>query len=139
MNPSAPFSFVLRGDFGPFYNGTRNGGNVNFTYRRGATLSTSLLLDYNDVRLDQGAFIRKLIGTRVAYFVTPRIFAQTLVQYSNQAHAWTANARFGWLGTAGTGLFVVYNDGEEAEGFFRWTRPQTRSLVVKYTKQLGTN
>jgi len=139
MNPSAPFSFVLRGDFGPFYNGTRNGGNVNFTYRRGATLSTSLMLDYNDVRLDQGAFIRKLIGTRVAYFVTPRIFAQTLVQYSNQARAWTANARFGWLGTAGTGLFVVYNDGEEAEGFFRWTRPQTRSLVVKYTRQLGTN
>jgi hypothetical protein len=139
MNPSAPLSFVLRGDFGPFYNGTRNGGNVNFTYRRGATLSTSLLLDYNDVRLDQGNFIRKLIGTRVAYFFTPRIFAQTLVQYSSQARVWTANARFGWLGTAGTGLFVVYNDGEEAEGFFRWTRPQTRSLVVKFTRQLGTN
>ena len=97
------------------------------------------MLDYNDVHLDQGAFIRKLIGTRVAYFVTPRIFAQTLVQYSNQARAWTANARFGWLGTAGTGLFVVYNDGEEAEGFFRWTRPQTRSLVIKYTRQIGKN
>jgi hypothetical protein len=137
LNPSAPFSFVLRGDFGPFYNGIRNGGNVNFTYRRGAALSTSLLLDYNDVRLDQGSFIRKLIGTRVAYFFTPRVFAQSLVQYNNQARVWTANMRFGWLGTAGTGLFVVYNDGEEAEGFFNWTRPQSRSLIVKYTRQLG--
>ena len=138
LNPSAPLSFVLRGDFGPFYNGTRNGGNVTFTYRSGATLSSSLLFDYNDVHLDQGSFTRQLIGTRVAYFFTPRVFAQSLVQYNNQARVWTANARFGWLGTAGTGLFVVFNEGEEAEGFFRWTRPQSRSVIVKFTRQLGT-
>jgi hypothetical protein len=137
LNPSAPLSFVLRGDFGPFYNGTRNGGNITFTYRQGATLSSSLLFDYNDVRLDQGSFSRQLIGTRLAYFFTPRVFAQTLVQFNNQARVWTANARFGWLGTAGTGLFVVFNEGEEAEGFFRWTRPQTRSVVVKFTRQIG--
>ncbi|HMA25328.1 MAG: DUF5916 domain-containing protein [Gemmatimonas sp.] len=137
LNPSAPLSFVLRGDFGPFYNGTRNGGNVTLTYRQGATLSSSLLFDYNDVRLDQGSFIRQLIGTRVAYFFTPRVFAQTLVQFNNQARVWTANGRFGWLGTAGTGLFVVFNDGEEADGFFRWTRPQTRSVIVKFTRQMG--
>src|SRR6185312_15373719 len=46
-DPSAPFSFVLRGDVGPFYNGTRNGGSATLTYRRGASLSTSLLFDYN--------------------------------------------------------------------------------------------
>ncbi|HEY7236578.1 MAG TPA: DUF5916 domain-containing protein [Gemmatimonadaceae bacterium] len=138
LNPSAPFSFVLRADVGPFYNGTRNGGNVTFTYRRGAVLSTSLLLDYNDVRLDQGSFTRRLIGTRVAYFFTPRVFAQTLVQFNNQDRVWTANARFGWLGTAGTGLFVVFNDGEEADGYFRWVRPQTRSFIVKFTRQIGT-
>ena len=137
LNPSAPLSFILRGDFGPFYNGTRNGGNITFTYRQGAALSSSLLFDYNDVRLDQGSFIRQLIGTRLAYFFTPRVFAQTLVQFNNQARVWTANARFGWLGTAGTGLFVVFNEGEEAEGFFRWTRPQTRSVVVKFTRQIG--
>ena len=137
-NPSAPFSFVLRGDFGPFFDGTRNGGNVTFTYRRGASLSSSLLVEYNDVRLAEGAFVRRLIGTRAAYFFTPRVFVQSLVQYNNQARVWTANARFGWLGTAGTGLFVVLNDGEEADGYFRWTRPQSRSFVVKFTRQLGT-
>ena len=137
-NPSLPLSFVLRGDFGPFYNGTRNGGNVTFTYRQGATLSSSFIFDYNDVRLAQGSFIRQLIGTRVAYFFTPRVFAQSLVQFNNQARVWTANARFGWLGTAGTGLFIVFNDGEEADGYFRWTRPQTRSFIVKFTRQLGT-
>jgi hypothetical protein len=32
----------------------------------------------------------------------------------------------------------VFNDGEEADSFFRWVRPQSRSLVVKYTRQIGT-
>jgi hypothetical protein len=77
------------------------------------------------------------VATRVAYFFTPRIMAQTLVQYSNQAHVWTANARFGWLGPAGTGLFIVYNEGQDADGFFRWNGPQSRSLIVKYTRQFG--
>lgn len=136
-NPSAPLSFVLRGDFGPFYNGTRNGGNTTITYRR-AALTTSLLVDYNDVHLDQGDFVRKLVGARVGYFFTPKIFVQSLVQYNNQARVWTANARFGWLNTAGTGLFVVFNDGREANGFFDWVRPQSRSVVIKYTRQIGT-
>jgi hypothetical protein len=137
-NPSAPLSLSLRGDFGGFYNGIKNGGNATITLRRGATMSSSLLVDYNDVRLDQGDFVRYLVGARVAYFFSPRIFAQTLVQYNNQARVWAANARFGWLNTAGTGLFIVFNDGREADGFFRWVRPQARSLVVKYTRQFGT-
>ena len=138
LNPSAPLSFLLRGDFGPFYNGTRNGGSINVTYRRGAALSTSMLFDYNDVHLDQGNFVRQLIANRIAYFFTPRLFVQSLVQYSNQAHLWSANARLGWLGTAGTGLFLVYNEGQIADGYFDWSQPQTRSFILKYTRQIGS-
>lgn len=138
VNPSAPLSMVLRGDFGPFYNGTRNGGSVTVTARKGATLSSSLLVDYQDVKLDQGNFTRTLVGVRAAYFFTPRIFLQSLTQYNNQQRIWTANARLGWLSTAGTGLFVVFNDGEQADGFFAWQRPMQRSLIVKYTRQIGT-
>jgi hypothetical protein len=137
-DPSLPLSAVVRGDFGPFYDGTRTGGSATVTFRRGASLSSSLLVDYNDVHLAQGNFIRSLVGVRLAYFFTPRIFVQTLTQYNNQQATWSANARFGWLSTAGTGLYVVFNDGEQADGFFSWTRPQARSLTVKYTRQIGT-
>src|SRR5437667_16520 len=136
-NPSAPLSLDLRADVGGFYNGTRRGGSVTLAARHASSLTTSLRVEYNDVRLDQGNFVRTLIATRVAYFFTPRVLLQTLVQYSNQAQTWTANARFGWLGTAGNGLFVVFNEGREAEGFFQWNRPQARSLIVKYTRQFG--
>ena len=40
----------------------------------------------------------------------------------------SANARFGWLSTAGTGLFIVYNDGEFADSFFSWRQPQSRRI-----------
>jgi len=136
-NPSAPLSLDLRLDVGGFYNGTRRGGAITLAARHASSVTTSLRVEYNDVRLDQGSFVRTLIATRVAYFFTPRILLQTLVQYSNQARAWTANARFGWLSTAGTGLFVVFNEGQEADGFFRWSQPQARSLIVKYTRQFG--
>jgi hypothetical protein len=136
-NPSAPFALLLRADVGGFYDGTRRGGSVTLSARRGSSLSASLLTEYNDVRLDQGNFTRVVIAPRVAYFFTPRIMFQTLVQYSNQVDAWTANARFSWLSTAGTGLFVVFNEGQEADGFFRWNRPQSRSLILKYTRQFG--
>src|SRR5205809_249550 len=136
-NASAPLSLNLRADVGGFYNGTRRGGSVTLAARHASSLTTSLRVEYNDVRLDQGNFVRTLIATRVAYFFTPRVLLQTLVQYSNQARVWTANARFGWLSTAGTGLFVVFNEGREADGFFQWNQPQARSLIVKYTRQFG--
>ena len=137
-DPSEPFSLVLRGDFGPFYNGRRNGGIATLTWRRGATLSTSLMADYNDVHLFEGDFVRTLYAARVAWFFTPRIYMQTLAQYNNQAAIWSANARFAWLSTAGTGLFIVVNDSQEATGPLAWTRPQSRSLTVKFTRQIGT-
>lgn len=136
-NPSAPLSLELRLDVGGFYNGTRRGGSATLGARHGSSLTTSLRVEYNDVRLDQGNFVRTLIATRVAYFFTPRIMLQSLVQYSNQARVWTANARFGWLSTAGNGLFVVFNEGREADGFFQWNQPQARSLIVKYARQFG--
>ncbi len=67
----------------------------------------------------------------------PRVMFQTLVQYSNQANVWTANARFSWLSSAGNGLFIVYNEGRAADGFFQWNQPQARSLIVKYARQFG--
>ncbi len=137
-NPSAPVSMTTRLDVGGLYDGRRIGGSTTLTYRRGAALTTSLLVDYNDVHLDEGDFVRSLVGLRVGYHFTPRISIQSLMQYSNQADVFSANVRFAWLNTAGTGLFIVYNEAQEADGVFSWTRPQVRSFVVKFTRQFGT-
>ncbi len=137
-DPSENLSASGRFDVGEFWTGRRSGGSGTITLRRGATFSGSFTADYNDVNLPQGNFISSLEALRLNYFFSPRVFVQTLTQYNNQQKIFSANVRFGWLNTAGTGLFVVLNDGRAATGPFEIGAPQQRSVFVKFTRQFGT-
>ena len=137
---SARLSFNGGLNAGSFLTGSRVNPHGTVTFRPSAAFSTSLRLDYNDVSLDQGDFSVTLMGLRLAYFVTPRIYVQSLTQYSDLADAWSTNIRFGWLDDAGSGLFVVYN---QASGFdsganvldrFGSATPLNRSFTIKYSK-----
>jgi hypothetical protein len=69
----------------------------------------------------------------VSYNFTPLIYLQALVQYNDRADVWSSNIRFSWLNTAGTGLFIVYNDTEGLGDLL--IGPQNRAFIVKYTHQ----
>jgi hypothetical protein len=72
-----------------------------------------------------------------SYSFTPRIYLQANLQYNDDSEDLGTNIRLGWLDTAGTGLFIVYNDteflGEMDRLGFR-SGPRQRQLVIKYTK-----
>ena len=131
-NRSADVSFNSRFTAGSFLSGDRWSPSVGVTLRSGAAFSTSLSLDYNDVNLPEGDFETTLVGVTFGYFFTPRIYIQSLIQYSDQIDRLSANVRFGWLNTAGTGLFIVYN---EIQGIDQLDGPLGRSLTLKYTRQ----
>ena len=135
-DPSARFSARGVARVGQFFSGRRYGGDATFTYRQGETLTADLRVDHTIVRLDEGDFETTLLGLKVGYFFTPRIFIQTFLQYSDQADVWSVNARFGLLDTAGTGLYVVYNEAQESRRLMSLTGPMTRSFIVKYSRQL---
>jgi uncharacterized protein DUF5916 len=135
-DPSARLSYSSRMDFGGFFEGRRYRGNATMTFRPSEAFTSSLLIDRNIVRLPQGNFDTTLLGLRLAYFFTPRIFLQSLIQYSDQADVWSVNVRFAILDTAGTGLYVVYNEAQVAEALTRWRRPISRGLVVKYARRV---
>jgi hypothetical protein len=134
-NPAAPVSVDTRITVGDFLSGSRAGGSAGLTLRQ-SSLTTSLRLTHHDIRLAEGEFSTTLLGLRAGYFFTPRVYLQSLVQYSDQLDAWSANLRFGWLGTGGTGLFVVYN---EAQGWGMLEGPLNRSLIVKFTRQFNVH
>jgi len=123
-----------RFEFGSFLSGDRRGSSATVTFRQGDRFSTGLRLDYNDVSLVEGDFTTTLAGFNFGYFFTPRIYLQSTVQYSDQIDTWSANARFGWLNTAGTGLFIVYN---ETQGIEDLSGPLGRSLIIKFTRQFN--
>jgi len=132
-NESAPLSFNGGMNAGSFLSGDRFNPYGTVTARYGSSISASLRVDYNDVSLEEGAFDATIVGVRLAYFVTPRIYAQSLTQYSNLAEAWSTNVRFGWLDDAGSGLFVVFN---QANGFggLAMDTPLNRALTIKYSR-----
>ena len=133
-NLSAPVALTAEATIGGFYTGHRFGLASTFALRPNAEFTASLRVNYDRVRLPQGNFTRVLVGLRAGYAFTPSMYLQGLIQHNNQAHNISANIRFGWLGPAGTGLFVVFNEGHETGDN---ARPLDRALVVKFTRELG--
>jgi len=131
---SAPVSFDGGVDVGSFLSGERKGGFGTVNYRHGSSATVGLRVEHNRVDLAEGEFTVNLASLRAGYFFTPRIYLQSLVQYSDQVDTWSANVRFGWLDTAGTGLFVVMNT---AQGFNTLDGPLARSFVIKYNRQFN--
>ncbi|MGI9179446.1 MAG: DUF5916 domain-containing protein [Longimicrobiaceae bacterium] len=137
---SAPLSLEGRIDIGGFYSGRRKGTASTLNARLGEKLAAGLRVTYYDVDLAEGSFNTSLVGLRAAYSFTPRIYLQSLVQYNDQSQLFSTNLRFGWLSTAGTGLFVVYNDIEQTALFDRYAvarRPLDRALIIKFTRQFN--
>ena len=145
-NASARLSLSSSVNIGSFLSGSRWGGDGSVTFRPNASFSTSARVNYFDVSLPEGSFETVLLGLNFGYFFTPRVYLQSLVQYSNQVDSWSANLRFGWLNTAGTGLFIVYNDVQGFDypaglnhdgGRFVESGTLARSFIVKFTRQFN--
>ena len=117
---------------GEFYTGRRIGLTLNATARPSARLDAQVRATYENIHLDEGNFERVGLGLRLGYAFTPRIYLQSLTQYNNQDDSFSANIRFSWLGPAGTGLFVVFNEGR-ATG--EDARPLERAVIVKFARQ----
>ena len=136
-NRSAPLSVSAGVTFGDFYSGTRSSPYGSVSYRFRDRLTTSVSMNYFDVELDEGSFTTSLVRLAGSYSFTPRIYLQANLQYNDDSKNLGSNIRLGWLDTAGTGLFIVYNDTEflgdiDPLGFR--SGPRQRQLVIKYTK-----
>ena len=137
-NEGAPVSINGGLDWGGFLSGTRRGINSTLTARAGTAFASSLRLSYNALDLAEGSFSTTLIALRLAYNFTPRMYLQSLVQYNEQAGSWSGNVRYGWLNTAGTGLFIVFNETHAADRWHDVSGPLGRAVIVKFTRQFST-
>jgi hypothetical protein len=118
-------------DVGRFLSGDQNSHVLQVIARQGGTFAVEGTWTRRAIDLPQGAFTTNLGSTRVTYNFTPSIFAQSLIQYNDLTKRWSTNLRFHWLQTAGTGLFVVFNDTEGLGGI----GPVNRAFIVKYVRQ----
>ena len=134
---SAPLSVSGGVTFGGFYSGTQFSPDVAVSYRFRDRFTTSVSFNHFDVELEEGSFTTSLVRLTGSYSFTPRIYLQANLQYNDDSEDLGSNIRLGWLDTAGTGLFIVYNDTEFLGDIDRLgfrSGPRQRQLVIKYTK-----
>ena len=136
-NSADPVSYSGGLDYGGFLSGEQRTVDTTLNLRWGTRLITSASWLYNDIQLAEGSFVANLGQFRAAVNFTPLIYLQALLQYNDDSDVWSSNVRFSWLNTAGTGLFIVYNDTEGLGNTL--IGPQNRSLTVKYTRQFDVN
>ena len=109
-------------------------------YRYSDKFTARLRAHYFDVRLDEGSFTTSVLRFNASYSFAPHIYLQANVQYNDDTEDLGTNIRFGWLDTAGTGLFIVWNDTNHV-GMFERTGilagPKQRQLVIKYSRLLN--
>ena len=121
-------------EHGTFYSGRKTGvtitrGRLAFTPRFAIEPSYSI----NRVNLRQGNFIANLVGSRVIYALSPKMFTSALLQFDSVSHAVSANVRLRWEYQPGSELFVVYNEQRDT---FRRRFPEleNRALIVKFNR-----
>ena len=105
-------------------------GRVEFSSRLSAEPSMTI----NHVETPHGKGANNVIGSRLTYTLTPRMFVGALVQFQSATRTATSNIRFRWEYQPGSELFVVYSDGRDTHDRNFPPPILNRSLVVKATK-----
>jgi hypothetical protein len=126
----APLSVEARVFAGGFFGGHRTTVEAGLRGRVGESFNAYVDYVRNDVKLPGGSFATDLLKVRLSYSFTTRLYVQSLLQYNSVVHNWSTNLRLGWLQTANTGLFVVYNENRDPRRGGVGLRD--RSVTVKY-------
>ncbi len=124
--------------FGQFFSGNRKGGNTTLSFQFGGSLAGALGLEYNRIELPGpgGEFDTTLLSSRVGYSFSPSVYIQSLVQFNTQTEVWSGNLRFGWVDTAGTGLFIVFNERQSERLAGLESSLLERTVSLKFSRQL---
>ena len=116
---------------GEFFNGERFFVNTNLNYRIQPYGNVSLFAEYNKIDLPQpyNSADLWLVGPRMEFSFTDKLFLSTFVQYNSQIDNINWNTRFQWRFKPVSDLFVVYTDNYFPERL----QIKNRALILKLT------
>jgi hypothetical protein len=122
-------SFNNRYSTGRFYDGHRRSYTFGPSIRLNENFNASVNLQINDVDISTGAFVTKLLTTRVNYNLNTKMFVNALLQYNSDSRQWSSNLRFNLIHRPLSDFFVVYNERRDE----RTAALVDRALILKMT------
>ena len=123
------FNVLLSSRYGGYYNGTRWTINGELNYRVQPYGSLALVTTYNNISLPSpyNSAELLLIGPRLDFTFTDKLFFTSFIQYNNQIDNLNLNLRFQWRFAPVSDLFIVYTENSFPGDY----RIKNRGLVVK--------
>lgn len=119
------------GRIGQFYDGRIAGLGGSVNVKIGSHLTCNLQFERNVVDVSAGAFSTNIVGTRIIYSFTPKLFAKAFLQWNSEKDEAIANVLINFIHTPGSDLYVVYND--EMSTRSGSLASKNRTLLVKFT------
>ncbi len=98
---------------GDFFEGKRDTVSASIEMTPIPQFRALLGYEYNDIRLPQGDFVRRLARVGLDVIFSARLSWVNLLQYDNGSEIVGVNSRLHWIPQAGRELFVVINQNME--------------------------
>ncbi|MBI4481871.1 MAG: carbohydrate binding family 9 domain-containing protein [Acidobacteria bacterium] len=129
---SKALSADVRFSKGNFYDGKKTSLNLASTWRPSYKFSAALRYERNDVSLPHGSFITNLVGLRLNYAFSTRLFLNAFLQYSSERKRMSSNIRLNLIHRPMSDFFIVYNEQRDvtSQGL------SDKGLIFKYTHLL---
>jgi len=123
------FNFLISGLYGGFYNGNRLSLKGELFFRIQPFSSLALVGSYNKIEMPEPYNSAELIliGPRLDFTFTDKLFLTSFVQYNNQIDNINLNLRFQWRFAPVSDLYIVYTENS----FPAYYSVKNRGLVLK--------
>ena len=125
-NRSAVLSGSVEASAGEFWSGQQQLISGALRWRMNAHVAASTTLSRTSVTLPEGTFNGGLVGVRLDWSLTPRMFLNAFVQYNGETDLWLSNIRFNLIHRPLSDVYIVWNETRAPDA----TR---RALLLKYT------
>jgi hypothetical protein len=132
---SKPLSGSIRSTFGDFWSGTQKTMQVSVLFRPNYRLVFDLGLQVSDIKLTlpDAGFTTSLVTLRTGYSFSTSVFLDSLLQYRNDVHQFSANVRFNLIHRPLSDFFIVYNESQYTDA----EQTAGRGIVIKYTQMFA--
>jgi len=116
-------------NWGEFWNGHDTAATAEMDVRPNYHINIDLSYSRNHVTLPNGEFTTGLVGTRLLYGFSPRMFFNAFLQYNADTHQVSSNLRFNFTHHPLSDIYVVYNDRRDTMN----GQLLERAVIVKLT------
>lgn len=128
------FSAQVNVDGGGFFDGDRISTRFQGRWRPSAHLSVDASVDHNRISLPEaGRFTADVLGARIRYAHSTRLFASSFVQYNAATEQVVTSLRLNYIHAPLSDFYVTFTERRSRDGL----GPEERVLAVKLTRTLA--